>query len=53
MWATYVLVALAAGAAGYLIAAVRDRHCCVICYRPLPRVCADGRCGGTPGGEVR
>ncbi len=42
---TYVLVALAAASAGYLASALRDRHACVICHQPLPRVCLDARCG--------
>lgn len=49
MWATYALTALSAFSVGYLTSAVRDRHACLICHAPLPRVHADARCGGTPG----
>jgi lipopolysaccharide export system protein LptC len=51
-WAVLVLLVVAVLAAGWLLGHNTDRHNCVICYKPLPRVCSDGHCGGTPGQEI-
>jgi len=47
--AIIVLLILAAFCGGFLAGHGIGKHLCLVCGRPLPRVCADGRCGGTPG----
>lgn len=44
-----VLLILAAMSGGWLLGHGAGKFRCIICYRPLPKVCPDGRCGGTPG----
>jgi len=48
-WWALALIAVAAFAGGYLMAVGTSTPRCVVCAKQLPRVCPDGRCGGTLG----
>lgn len=43
--AALILLILSGLAGGYLLGHGPSQHRCVICYKPLSRVCTDGRCG--------
>jgi len=48
IWAVILLV-IAAFCGGFLLGHGTGIPRCVICAKPLPRVCPGGQCGGTPG----
>jgi len=47
--AAVVLLVLAGLSGGWLLGHGQGKHRCVVCYGPLPRVCAGGECGARPG----